>query len=70
MNEKMIMECLRLLTDRRDRYRDSIAMRLAVDGKLTDTDDYAVFSAYSSAVAMLEYAIAGDADCLAQYDYM
>lgn len=58
MDEKLVMECLRMLKERRDYW-----------GKATQKGSAVANSCYSSAVLMLSYAIEGNSDCLRNFDY-
>ena len=52
----------KILTDRRNRYRD-------LWEKFQDPEDFQIYSTYQSALDMFEYAEAGNYECLAQFDY-
>ena len=65
MDEQLVRDCLRMLRNRESYYLNSFQ-----NGKSFNLDvDCAVYGAYSSAVAMLEYAIKGDKETLSQFDY-
>lgn len=63
MNEKLIARALRMLEDRADHWEAMSCMDNHDEGA------GARASAYGSAVDILRYAIEGNVECLAQYDY-
>ena len=53
----------KILTDRRNRYRD-------LWERFQDPEDFQIYSTYQSALDMFEYTETGNYECLAQFDYL
>ena len=61
--ENMMKLYKKILTDRRNHYRD-------LWERFKEPEHFLIYSTYQSALAMFEYTEAGDYTCLAQFDYL
>ena len=66
VDEKIMKELMRMLHERRDWYYKQAANSKVLDFKQRWSD---IATVYDSCCWMLNYALHGDTDALAQYDY-
>lgn len=67
MKEQLVRDCLRMFREREDYYKEEYNKEFDKGGSPDNL--WGMMMAYNSAASMLEYALNGDNEALAQFDY-